>query len=186
MSTCLWCCCMLIYSIWLHKTGHVMVMHARVVIKQLKWISLCAWRQSDERSQYRQLKVGTHNGSNSAHKGRHCVEEIWAIADTNCNWKVWMASLIESEHAHRQIIFRSRLLVLVGLSHCLHMRESCQLWDYCSGSFLSWQNGKVSFCLPTPLPGHKRTLSTNMGLIVTLRAQLMLGFHGDGGVKYTR
>lgn len=98
-------------------------MHACVVIKELKWISLCAWRQSDDRSQYRRLKVGTHNRSNSAHKGRHCVEEIWAIADTNCNWKVWMASLIESEHAHRQIIFRSRLLVLGGLSHSLHERE---------------------------------------------------------------
>lgn len=53
-------------------------------------------------------------------------------------------------------------------------------------SFSPLQNGKVSFCLPTPLPGRKRTLSTNMGLIVTLQAQLMLGFHGDGGVKYTR
>lgn len=121
-------------------------------------------------------------------KAAHCVEEMWVIAEMNSNWKVWMASLIESKHADRQIIFWSRLfmLVLVGLSHCFHVRESCQLQNYWSGSFLSWQNGKVSFCLPTPLPGHKRTLSTNMGLIVTLQAQLMLGFHGDGGVKYTR
>ena len=27
------------------------------------------------------------------------------------------------------------------------------------GVFLSWQNGEVSLCLPTPLPGRKRTLS---------------------------
>lgn len=76
----------------------------------------------------------------------------------------------------------------------LRDRESRQLLNYfCRSlvvlfffSFSSLQNGKVSFCLPTPLPGRKRTLSTNMGLIVTLQAQLMLGFHGDGGVKYTR
>lgn len=72
-------------------------------------------------------------------KAAHCVEEMWAIAEMNSNWKVWMASLIESKHAERQIIFWSRLflLVLVGLSHCVHVREreSCQLQNYGSGSF---------------------------------------------------
>jgi len=70
-------------------------------------------------------------------KAAHCVEEMWAIAKMNSNWKVWMACLIKSKHAERQIIFRSRLLVLilVGLTHWFHVKESCQLQNYCSGIF---------------------------------------------------
>lgn len=77
-------------------------------------------------------------------KVAHCVEEMWAIVEMNSNWKVWMASLVKSKHTERQIIFCSRLfaLVLVGFSYCVHVSESCQLLNYCSGSFLSYQKGK--------------------------------------------
>lgn len=63
----------------------------------------------------------------------HCAEEMWAIAEMNSNWKVWLASLIESKNAESQIIFWSRriVLVLVGLSHRFHVSASCQMQDYC-------------------------------------------------------
>lgn len=85
-------------------------------------------------------------------KAAHCVEEMWAIAEMNSNWKVWMASLIESKHTERQIIFWSRLfmLVLVGLSHCFHVRESCQRQNYCSGSFFVMAERKGLFLSTYP------------------------------------
>lgn len=122
--------------------------------------SVCI-KQSDERSRYGGWRFAHTIGLIQHTKAAHCVEEMWAIAEMNSNWKVWMASLIESKHAERQIIFCSRLfmLVLVGLSHCFHVRESCQRRNYCSGSFFVMAERKgLFFCLPTLLPGRKRTL----------------------------
>lgn len=119
-------------------------------------------------------------------KAAHCVEEMWAIAEMNSNWKVWMASLIKSKHAERQIIFWSRLfmLVLVGRSHCFHVWESCQLQNYCSGSFFVVSERKRSLFVYLPCCQGTNELSPPMwGFVVTLQAQPMPGFHGDGGVK---
>lgn len=123
-------------------------------------------------------------------KMAHCAEEMWAIAEMNSNWKVWMASLIKSKHTESQIIFWSWLfmLVLVGPSHCFHVRESCQLQKYCGRLFspafffvvISEGKGALFVYL---LPGCKRTHSSTVRFVVALQAEPVLGFHGDGGVK---
>lgn len=149
--------------------------------------SVCI-KQSDERSRYGGWRFAHTIGLIQHTKAAHCVEEMWAIAEMNSNWKVWMASLIESKHAERQIIFCSRLfmLVLVGLSHCFHVRESCQRRNYCSGSFFVMAERKGLFFVYLPCCQGANELSSDMGLVVTLQAQLMLGFHGNGGMKCAR
>lgn len=91
-------------------------------------------------------------------KAVHCVAEMWAIAEMNSNWKVWMASLIKSKHAERQIIFWSRLFMLYLDFHTASMwAVSCRITAV--GVFCHSRKEKVSICLTTLLPGRKGTLS---------------------------
>ncbi len=98
-----------------------------------------------------------------------------------------MASLIESKHAERQ----ENLLI-----QTVH---ACFSWTFArlpcaselsAAELLQWEvfvtaEWKGLFLSTYPTARAQANSSADMGLVVTLQAQLMLGFHGDGGMKCT-
>lgn len=90
-------------------------------------------------------------------KAAHCVEEMWAIAEMNSDWKVWMASLFESKYAERQIILWSRLflVVLVGFLHERELSAATFLVFsllFCHGRMESSLFVYITHCQNEPFP----------------------------------